>query len=314
MRMKLFMICALILSNVALCFSQPAESSVGGPGATQVKAQNSGSASTLYPNSGAVYYSYRTVGGAKVNVVQADLSSGQWQLKPVVNPGLSTTSSAAHKSNASAAVNGGYFDLTTGASLSTVVIDGKPVKAPREMSLVKKKDHLAAYRQAIANRSELRVLIGPDGKQSAQIAFHNDAVASGYQLLHSLQGGPQLVPSLTTKEEAFIRTNSNGYRIDVIRSTDRAARTAFGIRADGQVVLVAVEGPENGGGSPGVSLAGLAQIMRDLDCASAVNLDGGHSTAMYVKLGSPNGGRTVCGGRNQAAVKTVLVLVPAGKQ
>lgn len=314
MRMKLLITCALILGNVALGFGQPAESTVSRQPASQVKARNSGTATNLYPSNGAVYYSYHTAGGAKVNVVQVDLSAGHWQLRPVVNAGLSTTSSAARKNNASAAVNGGYFDLTTGASLSAVVIDGKPYKAPREMSMVKKKDHLAAYRQAIADRSELRILIGPDGKQTAQIAHHNDPLPAGFHLLHSLQGGPQLLPALTTKEEAFIRTNANGYRIDVIRSTDRAARTAFGIRRDGQVVLVAVEGPENGSGSAGVSLPALAQIMKDLDCVSAVNLDGGHSTAMYVKTGSATGGRTVCGSRNQAAVKTVLLFVPAEKE
>ena len=61
----------------------------------------------------------------------------------------------------------------------------------------------------------------------------------------------------------------------------RHPRTAVGVRADGTLLLVAVEGrrPER---SVGMTLAELTGLLRDLGAVDAINLDGGGSTAMIV--------------------------------
>ncbi len=58
-------------------------------------------------------------------------------------------------------------------------------------------------------------------------------------------------------------------------------RTAIGYTNDGVLKLVTVEGRE--GKNLGVSLDELAQIMRDLECIEAINLDGGSSSSMCIK-------------------------------
>jgi thiol-disulfide isomerase/thioredoxin len=62
----------------------------------------------------------------------------------------------------------------------------------------------------------------------------------------------------------------------------RHPRTAIGARADGIVVLVAVDGRQPKVGV-GMSIAELASLMAELGCVEALNLDGGGSTTMVVK-------------------------------
>ena len=62
----------------------------------------------------------------------------------------------------------------------------------------------------------------------------------------------------------------------------RAPRTAIGVRADGTVVLVVVDGRANLPHSVGVTLAELARVMLNLGCMDAMNMDGGGSSVMFV--------------------------------
>lgn len=94
--------------------------------------------------------------------------------------------------------------------------------------------------------------------------------------------------------------------------TDKNAnpRTAIGIKADGSVVLYAIDGKQPGY-SVGGSLAQVAQRMVELGCVDAVGLDGGGSTTMVATmpgnsamelLNRPSDG-------NLRAVSTALFLV-----
>ncbi len=71
----------------------------------------------------------------------------------------------------------------------------------------------------------------------------------------------------------------------------RHPRTAAGVRADGTLVFVTVDGrqPET---SVGMSIPELTDLMLELGCVSAVNLDGGGSTTMVINglvVNSPSG-------------------------
>ena len=65
--------------------------------------------------------------------------------------------------------------------------------------------------------------------------------------------------------------------------TGRAPRSALGMRADGTLILYAVDGRQSGY-SAGLTLQDLADEMVRLGCRWAVNLDGGGSTALSVRL------------------------------
>ena len=64
----------------------------------------------------------------------------------------------------------------------------------------------------------------------------------------------------------------------------RHPRTAVGIKADGSVVLLVVDGRQSKI-SNGAALADLADILGSVGCVDAINLDGGGSSTFVLKEG-----------------------------
>ena len=80
---------------------------------------------------------------------------------------------------------------------------------------------------------------------------------------------------------------SEGFIVDSSEWTQslmpRAPRTAFGLRADGVVVSYVVDG-RNSNHSVGLTLEELANEMQRQGCVFAINLDGGGSSALSVRI------------------------------
>ncbi|ERJ11749.1 phosphodiester glycosidase family protein [Haloplasma contractile] len=79
-----------------------------------------------------------------------------------------------------------------------------------------------------------------------------------------------------------------GQIVDNIESAgtySRHPRTAFGVKSDGTVLLVTVDGRQAAQGMFGVELPELASIMVELGAETAYNLDGGGSTTMILRDG-----------------------------
>lgn len=100
-------------------------------------------------------------------------------------------------------------------------------------------------------------------------------------------------------------------------SRRRHPRTAAGKMADGSVILLVVDGRAEQ--SAGMSLTELQQTMRWLGCVSALNLDGGGSSAMYIKGERFNGVVSYPSDNKkfdhagERAVANTLLIVPARK-
>jgi len=97
---------------------------------------------------------------------------------------------------------------------------------------------------------------------------------------HALGGGPRLL----TKGQVTVNGASERFRPDLING--RHPRTAVGTTADGEIVVVVVDGRSRF--SRGVTLAELATLMKERGCADAVNLDGGGSSALWLASGVVN--------------------------
>lgn len=95
-------------------------------------------------------------------------------------------------------------------------------------------------------------------------------------LRHAIGGGPRLVKN----GQVFITADLEGFASDV--RAGRAPRTAVGIRPDGQVLLVTVDGRQPGI-SEGVTLRELASLMIKLGARDAMGLDGGGSTTLWLE-------------------------------
>jgi len=100
-------------------------------------------------------------------------------------------------------------------------------------------------------------------------------------------GGPMLLEDfeekVTWKEERFSRAFA----------VTPAPRTAVGIDKDGGICLVVADGRDKKR-NRGLTLSELAQVMRKVGCKSAVNLDGGGSSTMWINgeiVNRPSDGR-----------------------
>lgn len=121
------------------------------------------------------------------------------------------------------------------------------------------------------------VIVGPKDKlmdlasqKEVKISLNTNPNWNGVK--HIISGGPYLIK------------NNNIY-IDVSEQklnsiTGRNPRTAIGITADKNLVLVTVDGREEA--SVGMTLTELANFMKEIGCVEAMNLDGGGSSVMYV--------------------------------
>ena len=89
---------------------------------------------------------------------------------------------------------------------------------------------------------------------------------------HILSGGPYLVKD----GEIYIDTTAE--KLTAIGG--RNPRTAIGYTKDNNLILLTADGREEA--SIGLTLNELANIMKQLGCLNAMNLDGGGSTVMYV--------------------------------
>lgn len=228
------------------------------------------------------YSQLKTGNGSKAELVVFDINGGKCLLKPAFNKSGRPTSDTAREHAALAAVNGGFFNLSNGESTSYVVVDGKSMCEPRQNKALTSNPKLAPYLETIFNRSEVRVLSNGKNKYKVRIMKHNDPVPKGWTLTDSLQAGPQLLPTMTEKEEAFVRKDPDGSTFDSIGAYKTAARTALGVTADGHVMLVCVAGGKQDEFSSGVTLKDLAALLQQLGCTEAINFDGGTSSTMVV--------------------------------
>lgn len=275
----------------------------------------------IWPYGGAIYYSFKVNDASRGHLVVVNLRDRRWTFRPfVTEKGTAPTSEIAISQDASAAINGGYFNLKdSGASTSYVTIDGALVADPNTNKALIENPKLKAFMPQILNRTEVRFLKDNTGNNLIQFAKHAASLPAGATLVHALQAGPRLLPTLDATEEAFYRTEPDGAVTDAISSRRPAARTAFGITPDGYALLLCVSGNGQDPESTGVTLDELAAAMKRLGCCEAINFDGGASSTMYVRLGTAGAARdqkpagaVVCGKNPETRVKSVLMLMPTG--
>jgi len=202
----------------------------------------------------------------------------------VADDGLATVEQQAESVEAIAAINAGFFDPNNQQTTSHVIIDGEHGADPRDNDRLISNPNLAPYLAAILNRSEFRRLIC-DGQVVFNIAFHQESLPNSTCVLQdAVGGGPQLLPVLRSVEEGFLAYGDDGQVIrDAIGSLSPNARSAIGITETGAIVFaMAAQHPEVGDGT-GLSLPDLADFLASIGVQSALNLDGGSSSGLFVE-------------------------------
>ena len=309
-----FCICILLLSLVFFMSDLTAGADLSGT-VPDKSWRELGKGQSLQPVNGAFYYEFVLPNGSNAHLVVAYLKGGKWRVRPFISEKTACTSRICLEQSASAAINGGFFNLSDGMSASYVTCDGKLLADPHENPALMDNPRLQRFLPQILDRSEIRVLKSQLSAKCyrIEIARHDEPLPSGQRLVDALQAGPRLLPVLESENEAFLRKQSDGSFADSIGCKKAAARSAFGITADGYALLLAVSDRAHDGESSGITLLELANLMRRLGCCQAINLDGGSSTSMYVRLSNRKNqepGLSVCAKSPETLVKTVLLLLP----
>jgi exopolysaccharide biosynthesis protein len=136
-----------------------------------------------------------------------------------------------------------------------------PVKAIKDSSITLTKEAAFNY----FNPSMYPVQGVPEG-----------SVLKNWKMKTAVGGGPVLIQdgeiSITNNEELKFA----GKAID-----DKHPRTCMGYTKDGRLIIMVIEG-RHPGIAEGASLTQEAQLLKDLGCTEALNLDGGGSSCMLI--------------------------------
>lgn len=169
-----------------------------------------------------------------------------------------TTSTFGKENNAIAALNGTFFDVANGGSVDFIKMDGVVLK----QNVLDKQGNRARHQRAaivIDEHKNLQLKTWDNTPNWENNLPEKDVMLSG----------PTLV------------NNNNFEKLDTTAFTRlRNPRTAIGIKPNGNVILLTVDGRNEN--SAGMSLHELASLMRWLGCTSAINLDGGGSTTLWI--------------------------------
>jgi hypothetical protein len=276
---------------------------------------------TNWPSSLRLFEGTSTQPALKLWYIEADLADTTWEIRGVLSEassGRETTVSFASRTNAFAAINGGYFDLTSGASYSLVVDRGQ-VRSTNIASVTRTSGTYFPTRSAFgintANQPDVAWIYTVAG---VQYAYPNPSPnttttpqprpsatfpegGAPWEVYNAMGGGPVLVHDgvirVTYDEEVFFGSGISGETTQ--------PRTAIGYTQDNRVIMLVVDGRQPA--SQGVTMAQLARIMLDLGSVEAMNLDGGGSTTMVAAaqlINRPEGGTF------QRPVASALVIVP----
>lgn len=290
-RIKLFAIFLLVTEFLApSCSVLPSVSSPPAPSPT-ASAEN------------ALRYTVHSLPQATVHTLLIP-AQGRFSVTPALAAGVASPQTFAQQHRAIAVINAGFFDPQNQQSTSYITLQGRQVADPRQNDRLVNNPALAPYLKQIFNRSEFR-RYRCDQTVRYDIAQHQDAVPGGCELVDAIGGGPRLLPNDTSVQEGFVDAAEGR---DALGSQLPNARTAIGITRQGDILWVMVAQQPNAPTRSGLSLPALAKFMQTQGVDSALNLDGGSSSAIYYRGKTVHGKVDAEGNRVDRSVKSVLLV------
>lgn len=189
-----------------------------------------------------------------VSILEVKINSNLKIDIPYVTSGFLKTSDAAINSRANAAINGSFFNTTSGGSTVFLKKDGTVINSTRS--------GFDAFREnagfSVDATGKVAVIQKPSG------GWHSAAQST------ILASGPLLVYD-----------NKLVNQLNADFNTTRHPRTAVGVTSDNRLIAVVVDGRHTE--AHGMTTTELSELMNALGCKEAMNLDGGGSSTAWVK-------------------------------
>lgn len=190
-----------------------------------------------------------------VNIIEIELTPKN--LKTLGLEGLPNsrkkTSALSDSLGAIAAINGGFFDMKNGGAVDYIKVNNKVIN----------------YSKAKSSRANAYLAFG-----QKKLIITQDSLKA-VQFPNVMLSGPFLVKDSKNQKLSKGAFNDN-----------RHPRTAAAIK-ENKLILLTADG--RNASAEGLNLHELANILRWYGCKEALNLDGGGSTAMYIKNQPDNG-------------------------
>lgn len=175
-----------------------------------------------------------------------------------------TVNQQAESSDALAAVNGGFFNIKDGGSVTYIRTDGR----------IHESDTALKWSRNINMNGSL--LVDLKGRVFIEDGHSNEWYDNHPDFQDVLLTGPLL---LSDKQKTVLP----GTSLVALKHP----RTAIGLRGKFRILLVTVDGRTEF--AAGMTLEELTSLMLSLRCKDAVNLDGGGSTTMWIRNKPYNG-------------------------
>ena len=164
--------------------------------------------------------------------------------------------------NVLAGVNADFYNMSTGEPEGLLVKDGKEI-------------HAWYPSQEISSRLPYRTFFGILEDGTAVIGYKDDYDRCKDQLVQAVGGDIVMVENGEVIDFSASGIPDNPYT--------SYPRMCVGIREDGSVFFIAVDGKRPDTYSAGLNLVEMAQLMVENGAETAMNLDGGGSVTMVVK-------------------------------
>ena len=192
--------------------------------------------------------------------------TGDFALQFAYRPERTKTSDMAKEQHAVAAVNGSFFNMDRHFPVLFLRINGEDLGQTTQKEAKLQSENYRFGTLALAHDS---VFI-----------LKNDTVSQW-------EKGLPYPDMMTARPLLIFEGETLPLQEDLGFVNNRHNRTAVGIRDDGTVLLIVVDGRTKQ--AAGMSLLELQQVMRWLGCRNALNLDGGGSATFYADLRGNHG-------------------------
>jgi len=188
----------------------------------------------------------------EINWIEIDLKKHAKRVHLAADPKvLKTTGVFAEENRALVAINGGFFDVKNGGAVDYIKVDGKVVNPTRSAS---------ARANAVLSIHKKKIAIQAANPENTERSTAENVMLSGPLLVVGGNG---------------ISLDNNPF------NSNRHPRTALAIRKNNKLILLVVDGRNSR--AAGMSLMELASVLKWLGAGEAMNLDGGGSSALYIK-------------------------------
>lgn len=239
-------------------------------------------------------------------IAVADMKSAQWDVWSVksdltykTNDSYKTPAEVYQEKNCPVVINGGYFFWSDGNYTSSLAVSNGKILAyninyasedwisvyyPTRAAFVQKKDGKfdACWTYATSSGQHYAYQTPADNSYSKSPLDVPSATfpekASEFEAQTAIGGGPVLI----NKGKVVDTWEEELFEVGGVEPASSQPRTAVGVTADKKMIMFVCEGRNMTDGVKGMTTAEVAEILKDLGCVEAINLDGGGSSCMLV--------------------------------